>query len=175
MSRRKAMSGFAALMTLMLGCSQEVAVPDAASSPPPDGDRYLLSAEPAGAKSVIEIRKNAGDEEDVVIVGRIGGSTNPWVEDRAAFFIVDESLRACSDIEGDQCPRPWDYCCETDKLPAAKVLVRVVDESGELIKYDAKKLLHLKELETVVIRGQARRDDVGNLTVMASGLFVRRQ
>ncbi|MEO1996002.1 MAG: hypothetical protein ABGZ17_12075, partial [Planctomycetaceae bacterium] len=127
MAIRIAMVACATLMVLMAGCSQDTSVPAAASGADLDGARYLLSAEPAGAQGVIQTRESAKHQDDVVIVGRIGGSTDPWVEGRAAFSIVDESLRACSDIEGDTCPRPWDYCCETDKLPTAKALVRVVD------------------------------------------------
>ena len=55
-----------------------------------------------------------------------------------AFSIVDDSLKACSDIEGDNCPTPWDYCCETDKLPGAITLVKLVNEEGQLIEGDAK-------------------------------------
>jgi hypothetical protein len=107
-------------------------------------------------------------------VGRIGGSENPWIEGRAAFSIVDNSLKACSDIPGDNCPRPWDYCCQTDQLPTATALVKLVDESGELVKTDARKLLQLKELATVVVQGKAQRDEAGNLTVLADGIYVRK-
>ena len=48
-----------------------------------------------------------------------------------------------------------------------------MDENGELIKADARQLLKVKELQTVVVRGKAKRDDKGNLTVLASGIFVR--
>ena len=96
-----------------------------------------------------------------------------WIDGRAAFSIVDESLKACSDIPGDECPKPWDYCCETDKLPSATALVKVVDESGSLVQADAKQLLDVQELSTVVIKGQAQRDPAGNLTVLASGVFVK--
>lgn len=134
---------------------------------------HLLTSEPAGAKEVIQARKSAKDDEEVILVGRIGGSENPWIQGRAAFSIVDNSLKACSDIPGDGCDKPWDYCCETDKLPTAMALIKFVDEEGNLIKSDARKLLNLKELQTVVVKGKAKRDDTGNLTVFASGIFVR--
>ena len=38
---------------------------------------------------------------------------------------------------------------------------------------DARKLLGVKELSTVVIQGKATRDDQGNLTVAATKVFVR--
>lgn len=138
-----------------------------------DGSRYLLEEEPDGVTDVITARKDASDGEEVVIVGRIGGSTNPWIEGRSAFSIVDESLKACSDIPGDNCAKPWDYCCETDKLPDATVLVKVVDEDEKIVKTDARQLLGVQELSTVVIQGQAQRDDAGNLVVMASGIYIR--
>ena len=158
------------LVSLIVGCSQEAAMPTAASV---DGTKYLLSAEPEGGIGVIAVRQSAKDDDDVVIVGRIGGSDDPWIEDRAAFWIVDPSLKACSDIPGDECPIPWDYCCEAAKLPTSIALVKIVDENGDLVKAHAGKLLNIKELQTVVVRGKADRDDAGNLTILANGVFVK--
>jgi hypothetical protein len=164
----------------LAGCSEQDSTPtaseDAGTPPTPavDGTKFLLTAEPEGANDVINVREDSGDGDDVVIVGRIGGSANPWVEGRAAFSIVDGSLKACSDIEGDSCPIPWDYCCETSKLPTATALVKFVDENGALVKADARELLSVKELSTVVVTGKAQRDDAGNLTVLASGVFVKK-
>lgn len=144
------------------------------AAPAVDGAKYLLASEPEGAKDVINVREAAADEEEITIVGRIGGDANPWVDGLAAFKIVDPSLKACSDIPGDQCPKPWDYCCETDKLPAATALVKFVNEQGDVVKSDARELLDLTELQTVVVHGKAQRDDAGNLTVLADGVFVRK-
>ena len=38
---------------------------------------------------------------------------------------------------------------------------------------DARKLLGVKELQTVVVRGRAKRDEAGNVIVLADGLHVR--
>ena len=65
----------------------------------------------------------------------------------------------------------WDYCCEAD-LPKATVLVMVVDEDGKIVKQDARELLGVKELDTVFIQGKAKRDKAGNVTILASKLFV---
>lgn len=153
-----------------LGCSQD-------SNPPAvnvDGAKYLLNAEPEGAKQVIQARQDAQEGQEVVVVGRIGGSKNPWIEDRAAFTIVDNSLQACSDKPGDMCKEPWDYCCETEKLPTSTALIKIVDENGKLVEADARKLLNVDELATVVVRGKAQRDDDGNLTVLANGVHVKK-
>lgn len=104
------------LPVLFAGCSQEASTPGASnqanSSPASavDGSKFLLSAEPDGATDVLKVREEAQDEDDVVIVGRIGGSENPWVDGRAAFSIVDASLESCLECGSADCPKPWDYC-----------------------------------------------------------------
>ena len=158
---------------LMFGCSREQNVQSTSPGEVASGDKYVLASEPQDAQGVIHVRQNAQDEQAVVVVGRIGGSANPWVEGKAAFSIVDLSLRACSDIEGDTCEMPWDYCCETDLLPKATVLVKVVDDSGILVAVDARELLQVKELQTVVVEGKAKRDEAGNLTVAAGGVYLK--
>jgi hypothetical protein len=132
----------------------------------------LLKKEPKGAVDVLALRKDAKDKQDVVVVGRIGGRVNPWIKGTAVFPIVDRSLRACSDIPGDACKTPWDYCCEAD-VPKATVLVMFVDEKGKVIKQDPRELFHVKELSTVVVQGTAKRDKAGNVTVLATKLHVR--
>ena len=160
-----------------IGCSRKFPT----STPPTtshsasaiDGSQYLLSNEPEGAENVIAMRTTAKDGDSVVIVGRIGGSENPWIAGRVAFSIVDLSLKACSDIPGDQCEIPWDYCCETHKLPTSLALIKLVDTNGDLVKADARELLKVKELSTVIVNGKAQRDDAGNLTVLASSIYVK--
>lgn len=165
-------------LSLVVGCVEEYPIdpaPDNVSGKTTvDGAAYLLQQEPSGAQEVIAVRESAKDGDEITIVGRIGGEANPWIDGRAAFTIVDGSLKACSDIPGDQCAKPWDYCCETDKLPTARALVKVVDGDGAVVEADARKLLQVKELSTVIVQGKAKRDDAGNLTVLASGIFVKK-
>lgn len=183
MESTKLLTRFVLSLTLcvstLAGCSRDtVSQPDADQTATDalagtSAAEVLLVSEPAGADEVIAVREQASDGDDVVIVGRIGGSENPWIEGRAAFSIVDNSLKACSDIEGDSCPMPWDYCCETSRLADASALVKVVDAEGTLIAGDAKQLLGVRELSTVVAKGKAQRDEAGNLTVLASAIYVR--
>jgi hypothetical protein len=132
---------------------------------------YRLQAEPAGATDVVKAKEAAKDNGEIVIVGRIGGDAKPWIDGVAAFTIVDVSLEPCDEKEG--CETPWDYCCEVDAANKAKAMIKVVDAQGNLVATDARELLAVKELNTVVVHGKARRDDAGNLTVLADGIFVR--
>ena len=147
---------------------------EAPVDPSAEGQKFVLSSEPGEVQTVIDVRKSAKDDDEVVLVGKIGGSENPWIEGRAIFTLVDESLKSCDQIPGDNCPVPWDYCCATDKLKDASALIKFVDENGQPIKTDARELLGVRELTQVVIKGKAKRDDDGNLTVLASGVFVKK-
>jgi hypothetical protein len=158
---------------LYAGCGAS-APPTAASAPSAEGAAYLLPSEPTAAKDVKEVRSDAKDADEVTLVGRIGGDTSPWIDGQAAFLVVDNSLKPCNEKDDDGCPTPWDYCCDADALPSCKALVKVVDRSGKTVATDARKLLGLKELQTVVVRGKAKRDEAGNLTVLADGIFIRK-
>jgi len=167
--------------TTLAGCTSESStttsnaspqVPDVATV---DGTAYLLDTEPEGAGNVIKVREEAGTDDDLLVVGRIGGSSDPWIDGRAAFTIVDLSVKSCNDTLDDKCPTPWDYCCETSKLPNSTALVKFVDEADQVVKADARTLFDLQELSTVVIKGTAKRDEAGNLTVLASCLFVKQK
>lgn len=142
-----------------------------------DSSKFILSAAPEGALDVTAAREAVKDKDEVVIRGRIGGSLDPWVQGTAAFTIVDPALRACSDETPDgetcSCKTPWDYCCETPQLPNAMALVKFVDADGKVIKHSARENFGVVELDTVIIKGIAKRVE-GNLTILATGMFVKK-
>ena len=156
----------------LFGCNNKPATPGAANDSAPD-KTYLLSSEPAGAKGVKQARAEVKDAEEVTVVGRIGGDEKPWIEGQAAFLLVDTSLKPCNERPGDDCPTPWDYCCDANDLPTSKAMIKIVDAGGKTVATDARKLLGVKELQTLVVHGKAKRDDAGNLTVLADKVFIR--
>ena len=137
-----------------------------------DASLYLLSSEPPGAISVQELCSNGKNDDEIVVLGRIGGES-PWIKGLSAFTLVDHALIPCNEIPQDSCPTPWDYCCEYD-LASKQTLVKVVDNQGRPLEIGAQKLLGIKELQTVVVQGKVQRDQAGNLSVLASGVFIRR-
>jgi len=161
----------AVVAVLLAGCGKSETEKPAAKTLV-DGSKYLLSAEPPDAQQVKEVLEHAKDEDSVVVVGRIGGEQNPWVEGLAAFNIADLSLTPCNERGHDGCATPWDYCCDSG-VDHGYTLVTIVDEQGNVIQTGAKELLQLQELQTVVIQGKALRDDTGNLSLLATGIYVR--
>jgi hypothetical protein len=135
-----------------------------------EGKKYLLDKEPAGARGVLQTRKESKDGDEVVMVGHIAGSKKPFVEGRASFSLLDLSIKPCPADEG--CPTPWDCCCTpTEELRAATAQVRFAGSDGKTLPIGAREMLGIKELSVVVVKGRASRDEKGNLTVVASGLF----
>jgi hypothetical protein len=160
----------AATLAMLLGTAASPA--QAVDSQQKSVDKtFLLEKAPQRAAEVIATRKDAKDQQEVVIVGRVGGRKSPWVKNAAAFSIVDRTMKACNERPGDTCPTPWDFCCEAD-LPKATVLVLIQDADGKLIKKDARELLGVKELDTVFIQGKAKRDKTGNVSIVASKFFI---
>jgi hypothetical protein len=164
------------------GCGQPVdtAAPQAESTPPakeaaiPPDPAFLLTDSPADAVGVGKAHKESQDDEDVTIVGRIGGSTKPFIEGMAAFTIVDPKLSPCPSEEG--CPTPWDYCCTPGaNLKGNTALVKIISTDGKPVAKDARNLLGVKELTQVVVQGKAKRDEKGNLTVVAEKLYVSKE
>lgn len=167
-------------MMFVVGCVEEQPVEKtsdttgSSSESTATDSNYILAEEPDGAEGVIAVREAAKDGDEILITGRIGGELKPFVDGFVAFSIVDDSLKACSDIEGDLCQTPWDYCCETEKLPGAMTLVKFVDADGQLIEGSARDMLNVSELTTVVVKGKAQRDDAGNLVVLADSVYVKK-
>ncbi|MCA9150397.1 MAG: hypothetical protein KDA92_13895 [Planctomycetales bacterium] len=160
------------VLMLVVGCgTSDVDESAAAPQSSADAKPFVATTEPADAIPVGTARELVQGEQEVTLVGRIGGSSEPFVDGLAAFTIVDPKVPHCSADEG--CPTPWDYCCTQDQVKGNIATVKVVDDSGKVVSGDARQLLQVKELSTVVVHGKAKRDDQGNLTVAATHVFVR--
>jgi len=161
---------FACLTICVAGCGSSQTAQDSESTAV--DSRYVVQTEPEGAIAVGDARQSVEDDQAITLVGTIGGSTEPFVEGIAAFTIVDAKVPYCAAEEG--CPTPWDYCCTQDQVKDNIATVKVVDESGNPVGKDARGLLGVKELSTVVVKGKASRDEQGNLTVIADTVFVKK-
>jgi hypothetical protein len=171
------MSRFSLILGLFaIGCGVQTSdtIPPAKKAAPvavasPEGQALMLPSEPAGAKGVAAVRKEAKDGDDVVVVGRVGGSSTPFTEGRASFLIVDPSLKPTA-----ECECPWDYCEVPKKeLAAGRLLVKFEDAAGKALPTGGRELFGIQELSTVVVQGKVRRDDKDNVVVLATRLYVR--
>jgi hypothetical protein len=175
----------ASCLVLLLGC-QSADDPAIARH----RTKYLLSEEPPGAIGVLEARAqiakpmsentapSGSSSTPIVLVGRIGaGPHATWDPGRAAFVITDPAVAPESEHahEAGHDPENCPFCkAERKKTADTTALVQVVDEQGQVLGVDARKLFSIEEDQLVVVRGNASIDALGNLVVAASGIYPRR-
>ena len=86
------------------------------------------------ALSVIEVRTYNSTDKELVVEGFIGGRKRPFTKNSAIFILGDHSLETCDEKDDDNCPTPWDVCCEDRKKIANSTMsVQLLDSNGSLI------------------------------------------
>jgi hypothetical protein len=143
-----------------------------ASSTPGAPSAWSLSAEPAGAVSVVEAQK-AAPKDDVVVVGRV----RLLVSGLAAFTMVDKSVAYCGDPQASKdgkkqmeevCEEPWDYCCNEKEAAEKQIAVVVPGADGHAA---AGSIPELRNLDLVVVKGRLVKDKAGNVELAAVGWY----
>ncbi len=159
-----------ALCTLFLltGC-KDSGRPAAVS---PEMPSWVLTQAPADARTVGAIKPSAVEGDTVVMLGRIGGRKDPITPGAAVFIVIDPAVPSCDQIPGDNCPTPWDYCCEPrESVNANTATIQLVDEAGNPIAADLT-VLGFRPLDEVVIIGTIGPRPSGQvLTVRATGVY----
>lgn len=162
---------FFALLPLLSACGKESAAPQA-----PTNTSIVLPASlrldsaPTPAIGVLEARANAADGSEVILTGR----AKDFVATRAVFTMADMSLKSCADPEDKMnCETPWDYCCEDPKRLSQGTVAVELRDGDKLAMGSAQGWNGLDHLREVVVRGTLKKDDKGNLTVIAKGVYVK--
>ena len=165
------------ISTVVTGCGGSTSANVDGSGVTPvafDSSKYVLAEEPDDAIGVIAARESAKNGEHVVIVGRIGGATNPWIEGRAAFMLMDASMTLVANgTDSGSNQICMDECCAQERT-ACTTLVKVVDQDGRILPADTRRLFGVAANDMVVVRGIASKDEEGNFVVLADGVHVRR-
>lgn len=163
-------------MMLVLGCEKQSQDSATNTATPPAGGsapaHWLLTSEPTEAMSVVATKAAASEGDRVVVRGRIGGRREPLTTGSTVFTIMDLAVPHCGDNPDDNCPRPWDYCCETpETIRANAATVQVVDASGKAVAGDAS-AGGLQPLDEVVLVGTVGpRPSPDVLTIQATGIY----
>ena len=164
-----AVTVIAPTILMLVGCG-EGSTDDAASSSTSDA-AWVLTSEPADATPVSEIKASAAEGDQVTMRGRIGGRMEPMSPGSPVFTVVDLAVPHCGEIPGDNCPAPWDYCCEPrESMTANTATIQLVGSDG--LPLDTSPAEHgFEPLDEVVIVGVvAARPDERVLTIRATGV-----
>jgi hypothetical protein len=155
---------------LMLSACGDGGSASSAVAPSSSAD-WVLASEPAGARSVAEIKASAAEGDEVTLRGRIGGRKEPMSAGSPVLTVVDLDLPHCGQNPDDACGTPWDYCCETpDTIAANSATVQLVGRDGRPL--DTSPTEHgFSPLDEVVVVGVVgARPDERVLTIRATGM-----
>ena len=160
-----------AALLLAAGCTQQAT--QAGSPSVQNGRQFQLSREPRGAIGILDARGRDVDGQELVLIGKIGGVTNPWVKGYASFIVSDTTaanVAGHKHADGCDCK----FCKQKHRAADSIAVVEIVDRDGKVIRVGAQQLLGLKAGQTVVVRGRARVDSLGCMTLSARGVYIRR-
>jgi hypothetical protein len=155
--------------------------------------RLILTESPKESAEVLTIFKQLAAEKnrpggqkslDVVVVGQIGGMPNvwpdthphfPWYPGQASFFIVDNKV-AKQFAQHAKHHGGHDNCTFCQQLAAKNVnaiaVVNLVDAKGKTLPIDVRKVVDLKEKQTVTLRGKAKLLAGSLLQIDADGIYL---
>ena len=136
--------------------------------------QFLLAAEPEGAVSIVDAREELAGGGPIVLVGRVGGGEQSWVDGQAAFVMRDPSLDTAGE-HGHECSDgDFPFCAKKRSKTDGLAVVHFLGANGKPVPVAARQLFDLNENATVVVRGKASVTPLGMLVVAASGIYVRR-
>lgn len=138
---------------------------------------FFLESEPAEHAGVKECKGAAKPGDRVSMHGRIGGSEEPFVAQRAIFTMMDLGVPSCADMGEDHCPTPWDYCCEPGESKLANgATVQVVGADGKPLRGGLKGVHGLTPgAEVCVVGTVAANESSGAMVVNARSVYVRQR
>lgn len=143
----------------------------AGASAASDLDKVVVSDKATTkALGVVEAKSAVKDGDKVTVEGKV----KDIVAGQAVFTLADTKMKDCKE-NGENCPTPWDYCCETKETIAKNTAtVKVVGEAGgkKALKGEIKGLKGIDHLVKVTAEGTAQKDKAGNLIVLAEKLYV---
>ena len=122
------------LLLLYSSCSNDSKMVDIEGEKASLPRGFIVESGLEEALSVIEVRTNNSTDKELIVEGFIGGRKRPFTKNSAIFILGDHSLVTCDEKDNDNCPTPWDVCCEDRKKVANSTLsVQLLDANGSLL------------------------------------------
>lgn len=180
MLRTATLLTLAAALAATSGCGKSEPTPKEkpsektpAAAPLPEN--LFLAAAPKDPKDIKAAKTGLKVGDKVVIIGRIGGSEDPFVAGRAIFTLVDKSMKTCDEESSmPGCKTPWDYCCDPrEVITANSAVIQVVGPEGQPLKTGLNGVKGLKPQATVTVVGTVKQAEGQNVVVNATGLYVK--
>jgi hypothetical protein len=118
-------------------------------------DNFIANDDIGSSLGVKNARDANHKNQILVVEGFIGGMKNPFTANRAMFVLGDDSLETCDEKPGDNCPTPWDVCCEDrQKIVASTISVQIIDHNGTIIDGTLEGVNGIKAGKRVKVKGR---------------------
>lgn len=143
-------------MLSLHACKNEDSKPSAETkAPDPVLAAYFVSETLPDAQSIHTARTTAKPGDTITLKGEVMGRDKVFVDGRAAFILGDpEKLTTCDKMPGDNCPTPWDACCDTKELKRIGIAsIQILGEDGRVMSRELKGVNDLKELSSITLSG----------------------
>ena len=166
-----AMMAVVASGLLVAGCGEAESPTTTTTTETTTPTVWKLDAMPRGAVDVVQAKADAKEGDQIAVVGRIGGRSEPITAESGLFVIMDPAIPSCADNPDDKCAKPWDYCCETPETIAKNgATIQLRDAEGNAIALAEGELEPLSRV--AVVGTVAPRPNSDTLIVYASGVHV---
>ncbi|MEM1068919.1 MAG: hypothetical protein AAGG48_23045 [Planctomycetota bacterium] len=137
------------------------------------GGKYLLNVEPADPQTPTRVKESVAEPTRMVVAGRVeAGDIEPFQDGVATFVMTqlpDEAHAGGDPDHVENCP-----FCQRELRNAPKAIVRILDESGEVMSVDARELLGVSKGDVVVVEGLVTYlEPVNTVQIDAEGIFIR--
>ncbi len=158
-------------LAALWGCGSSETESTGARDDRPNLDHLFLAEKPSPATSVADLIADPTEGAEVSVVGRIGGTVEPFGKGHAVFFLADDDLYFCDEMPEDTCETPWDACCEDpEKVAKGRLLVQFTDDDGEVLPVSLKGVNGLAGLDTVTVTGTVVSGKDGIVTIEADAM-----
>lgn len=159
------------LPVLLVACGGETTTPagtggGGTSSSGPSVTDFL--GDPGGAPIEVEAARALPGGSEVVVTGRV----KDFVTGFASFTLIDHRFTPCDEREDDECPTPWDYCCDPASEVAAGTVAIELRDGARPLRADLKGTHQFDHLVTAVVKGKTEKDEAGNVIVVAETLKI---
>ena len=136
----------------------------------------FFTGEPIPAAQAIHIaRTTAKPGDEITLKGDLIGRKKIFVDGRASFILGDPGkLTPCNEIPGDECPTPWDACCDSKELKKTGIAsIQILGEDGRVLSGNLKGTKGMKELSSITLTGTVDKSSTeDNLVVNATKIHV---
>ena len=159
-------------LALLAGCDKKTTTATTSGISIPK--KVFLSERPADASMLRDVKASSQVGDTVVFEARVGGRMKPFVDGLAIFLAADPRLVSCDQRPGDNCPYPYDYCCEdADALKAGTATIQIMNSDGAPYPVSAQGQGGIEPLKTLVIEGTVtEKDSSGVFVVDATNIWV---